>query len=126
MTSDGANAWGLSDSGIIHLPSGRLYDYPIIMPETTQVFLSMDDCNRGVAKGNLRINNLGKGRLTYTVAASASAALVYTQSSGLAPSSITFSMEPGRSGVVRQPGTNIWTGAGTFTGTPVNLTLSQP
>src|ERR1019366_7502236 len=56
MTSDGADAWGLSDSGLIHLP------------ETTQVFLAMDDCNRGMASGTLKINNLGKGRLTYTVA----------------------------------------------------------
>ena len=126
MTSDGADAWGLSDSGLIHLPLGKLYDYPILMPETTQVFLAMDDCNRGMASGTLKINNLGKGRLTYTVAASPSAALVYSQSSGLAPSSITFTMEPGRSGVVRQPGTNIWTGAGTQNGTPVNLTLSSP
>ena len=90
------------------------------------VFLAMDDCNRGVASGTLKINNLGKGRLTYTVAASPSAALVYSQSSGLAPSTITFTMEPGRSGVVRQPGTNIWTGAGTQHGTPINLTLSSP
>jgi DNA-binding beta-propeller fold protein YncE len=35
-------------------------------------------------------------------------------------------MEPGRSGVVRQAGTNIWTGAGTQQGTPINLTLSSP
>ncbi len=90
------------------------------------VFLAMDDCNRGVASGTLKINNLGAGRLTYTVAASPSAALVYSQSSGLAPSTITFTMEPGRSGVVRQPGTNIWTGAGTQNGTPINLTLSSP
>ena len=126
MTSDGADAWGLSDSGLVHLPLGKLYDYPILMPETTQVFLAMDDCNRGVASGTLKINNLGKGRLTYTVAASPSAALVYKQSSGLAPSTITFTMEPGRSGVVRQAGTNIWTGAGTQQGTPINLTLSSP
>ena len=86
MTSDGADAWGLSDSGLVHLPLGKLYDYPILVPETTQVFLAMDDCNRGVASGTLKINNLGKGRLTYTVAASPSAALVYKQSSGLAPS----------------------------------------
>jgi hypothetical protein len=103
-----------------------LYDYPILVPETTMVFLAMDDCNRGVASGALKINNLGKGRLTYTVAASPSAALVYSQSSGLAPSTLTFTMEPGRSGVVRQPGTNIWTGAGTQQGTPINLTLSSP
>ncbi len=126
MTSNGADAWGLSDSGLVHLPLGTLYDYPILMPETTTVFLAMDDCNRGVASGVLKINNLGRGRLTYTVAASPSAALVYSQSSGLAPSKITFTMEPGRSGVVRQPGTNIWTGAGTQSGTPVNLTLSSP
>jgi len=126
ITSDGKDAWGLSDSGIIYLPFGKLYDYPILMPETTQVFLANDDCSRGVAKGSLRINNLGKGRLTYTVAASSSAALVYQQASGLAPSAITFSMEPGRSGVVRQPGTNLWTGAGTSTGAPMNITLSSP
>jgi DNA-binding beta-propeller fold protein YncE len=126
MLSDGSEAWGLSDSGIVHLPLGHLYDYPILVPQTTQVFLAMDDCNRGVASGALQINNLGKGRLTYTVAASPSAALVYQQSSGLAPSTLTFTMEPGRSGVVRQPGTNIWTGAGTQQGTPVNLTLSSP
>jgi len=126
MTSDGADAWGLSDSGLVHLPLGKLYDYPILVPETTMVFLAMDDCNRGVASGALKINNLGKGRLTYTVAASPSAALVYSQSSGLAPSTLTFTMEPGRSGVVRQPGTNIWTGAGTQQGTPINLTLSSP
>ena len=70
MMSDGSEAWGLSDSGLIHLPLGHLYDYPILMPETTQVFLAMDDCNRGVASGTLKVNNLGKGRLTYTVAAS--------------------------------------------------------
>jgi hypothetical protein len=127
MTSDGGNAWGLSDSGLVHLPIGNLYNYPIIMPETTQVFLSMDECNRGVATGSLKINNIGKGKLTYTVATNpGGAALVYQQSSGLAPSAINFTMEPGRSGVVRQPGTNMWTGAGTFQGTPVNLTLSSP
>jgi DNA-binding beta-propeller fold protein YncE len=127
MTSDGVNAWGLSDSGMIHMPIGHLYDYPIIMPETTQVFLAMDDCNRGVASGSLKVNNIGKGKLTYTVSSNpGGAAMVYQQTSGLAPSAITFTMEPGRSGVVRQPGTNLWTGAGTVQGTPINLTLSSP
>ena len=126
MLGDGSQAWGLSDSGMIHMPLGQLYNYPILMPETTQVFLAMDDCNRGLASSSLQINNLGKGKLTYTVLASPSAALVYQQSTGLAPSSIDFTMEPGRSGVVRQPGTNIWTGAGTQQGTPLNLTISTP
>ena len=126
VLSDGSQAWGLSDSGVLHLPLGNLFDYPILQPETTQVFLSQDDCNRGIASGTLKVNNLGKGRLTFNVVAIGNSALVYKQSSGLAPASIAFTMEPGRSGVVRQPGTNIWTGAGTSQGTPLNVTLSSP
>ena len=126
MLSDGSQAWGASDSGITHLPLGQLYTYPIIAPETTQVFLANDDCNRGIATGVLKINNLGKGRMTFSVVSPGTAAVVYQQSSGLAPATVTFTMEPGRSGVVRQPGTNLWTGAGTQQGTAINVTLSSP
>jgi DNA-binding beta-propeller fold protein YncE len=126
MRSDGSEAWGASDSGILHLPLGQLYNYPIIAPETTQVFLANDDCNRAVATGTLKVNNLGKGRMTFSVVSPGTAAVVYQQSSGLAPASVAFTMEPGRSGVVRQPGTNIWTGAGTQQGTAINITLSSP
>jgi DNA-binding beta-propeller fold protein YncE len=126
MLSDGSEAWGLSDSGILHLPLGRLFEYPIILPESTQVFLANDDCNRGIASGVLKVNNLGKGRLTFNVQNPGTAAVVYQQASGLAPSTITFTMEPGRSGVVRQPGTNIWTGAGTVQGSVINVNLSSP
>jgi hypothetical protein len=126
MLSDGSEAWGLSDSGLIHMPLGKLFEYPIISPETTQVFLAQDDCNRGIAAGTLNINNLGKGRLTFNVVAPGTAAVVYQQSSGLAPASITFTMEPGRSGVTRQPGTNMWTGAGTSQGAAMNITISSP
>jgi DNA-binding beta-propeller fold protein YncE len=126
MRSDGSEAWGASDSGLVHLPLGQLYTYPIIAPETTQVFLANDDCNRGIATGVLKVNNLGKGRMTFSVVSPGTAAVVYQQSSGLAPASVTFTMEPGRSGVVRQPGTNMWTGAGTQQGTVINVTLSSP
>ena len=44
MTSDSADAWGLSESGLMHLPLSTLYNYPILQPETTQVFLAVDDC----------------------------------------------------------------------------------
>jgi hypothetical protein len=128
MLPDGSDAWGLSDSGMIHMPIGRLYEYPILSPETTQVFLANDDCNRGVATGVLKVNNLGKGRLTFSVVAPtpATAAVVYKQDSGLAPSTVTFTMEPGRSGVIRQAGTNLWTGSGTSQGTALNITLASP
>src|SRR5262249_10673928 len=99
VTSDSADAWGLSDSGMMHLPMGQLFEYPIIQPETTTVFLAQDECNRGVASGTLKVNNIGKGRLTYGVVSPGNSAAVYKQSSGLAPSSVTFTMEPGRSGV---------------------------
>ncbi|HTX39479.1 MAG TPA: hypothetical protein VME43_30885 [Bryobacteraceae bacterium] len=126
MLSDGSQAWALSDSGIMHLPLGNLYTYPIISPATTDVFLTSDDCNRGIASGTLQINNAGQGRLTFSVATNTSSALVYQQSSGLAPATITFTLEPGRSGVTRYPGTNLWTGAGTSDGAPFNVTLSSP
>src|SRR5581483_2633194 len=126
MTADGSQAWGLSDSGLLHLPIGNLFNYPILAPQTTDVFLATDDCNHGIAQGTLAVNNLGKGKLTYSITpVSTSAALVYQQSSGLAPSTVTFTMEPGRSGVVRQAGTNMWTGAGTFQGTPYNMLLTS-
>ena len=124
MTADGTQAWGMSESGLLYLPLGKLYDYPILMPETTQVFLSMDECNRGMAQGTLKINNLGKGRLTYSVGNTGSA-LIAQVSSGIAPSTITFTMEPGRSGILRRPGTNIWTNAGTSSGAPFTVTLAS-
>ena len=129
MTKDGSQAWAPSDSGITNLPLGSLYTYPILMPETNTVFLAMDDCNKGVASAALNVNNLGQGHLTYTVATTNNAALVYQQSSGLAPSTITFTMEPGRTGITRQAGTNIWsggTGVTAVSGVPMTVTLASP
>jgi YVTN family beta-propeller protein len=123
ITSDGASAWGLSESGLIHLPLSTLYDYPIIMPESNTVFLAQDECNKGISRGALRINNIGTGKLTFNVP-NTGAALVTQVSSGVAPSTITFVMESGRAGVIRQPGTNLYTGGGaTNSGTPVSVDL---
>lgn len=124
ITSDGSDAWGLSESGMIYLPLSTLYDYPILMPETTQVFLAVDECNRGVARATVKIANLGKGKLTFSVP-NTGAALISEVSSGLAPSSITFVMEPGRAGVNRQPGTNLYTGNATNTGGAYNVNLAS-
>lgn len=115
ITSDGSQAWALSSSGMIHLPLGNLYTYPILMPQSTTVFLAQDSCNPGVAQGSLKINNVGGGTLTFAVPQTLATAIVATASSGLAPSTITFTMDPGRSSVVRTPGTNLYTGAGTGT-----------
>ena len=124
MTSDGSNAWGLSQSGLINLPIGNLYNYPILQPETTTVFLSVDQCNPGVASGTVRINNLGKGRMTVSVPNSGTA-LVAEVTSGLAPTNIKLTMEPGRGGEVRQAGTNVVTGTANLQGTAFNLNVAS-
>ena len=128
ITSDGADAWGMSESGLVYIPLSTLYDYPILAPETTNVFLRQDDCNRGIARVKIKVNNIGKGKLTFSVPSSisgGSAALVVQASSGLAPAELTFTMEPGSVGVNRQPGTNLYSGAAANNGFAVNLTLAS-
>jgi YVTN family beta-propeller protein len=124
MTSDGSNAWGLSQSGLINLPLSTLYDYPILQPETTSVFLSVDQCNAGVASASVRINNLGKGKMTVSVPSSGTA-LVAEVTSGLVPTTIKLTMEPGRGGEVRQAGTNVATGTANLQGTAFNLNVAS-
>lgn len=122
ITSDGEHAWGLSESGLIYLPLGRLYDYPILQPETTQVFMAYDLCNQGIVRGSVRVVNVGKGKLTFSVPPLGNA-LVAEVSSGVAPATIAFTMEPGRFNVNRQPGTNLYAGN---SGTAVNVNLVSP
>jgi YVTN family beta-propeller protein len=124
ITQDGADVFAISESGLIHLPVSTLFDYPILQAETTQVFLAVDNCNKRISRAEVNIANLGKGRLSYSIP-NTTTALVMQQSSGLAPSKITFTMEPGRSGVVRQPGTNLFTNAGGGGGTAINITLQS-
>ena len=107
VTADGSNAWSLSQSGLIYLPLSTLYTYPILAPSSTQVFLSTNPCNPGLAQATITINNLGSGKLTYAVK-TISSALTTAVSSGVAPSTITFTMEPGRLvNVNRLSGTNL-------------------
>ncbi len=124
ITSDGAKAWSLSASGLIYLPMSTLYNYPIIQPASTQIFLAQDPCNRGIPTGRIMVNNLGKGKLTFSVTSTHSS-LAMQAASGLAPSTLTFTMDPGRTGVNRQSGTNLTTGGETISGTPVDIVLSS-
>lgn len=123
-SSSGDEIWALSESGILNLPVANIFDYPILNPETTQVFLANDECNKGTARATVRMTNLGKGRLSYSIP-NTTTALVMQVSSGLAPSSITMTMDSGRSGVVRQPGTNLFTAAAGGGGTALNVTVSS-
>ena len=123
-SADGSRAWALSESGMIHLPLGALYEYPILQVEPTTVFLAVDECRRGVARASVNVHNLGKGRLSFSVP-NTGAALIADVSSGLAPALIRFTMEPGRTNVVRQPGTNLTTGGVTMTGNALNVNIAS-
>ena len=123
-TADGQDGYALSETGLIHLPFGKLFDYPIIQPETTQVFLTQDNCNRGVSRAQVRVSNLGKGRLTYTIS-NTSTAVVADVTTGNVPSTVTFTMDSGRANVIRLPGTNLFTNAAGGGGTPFAVTISS-
>ena len=128
-TTDGTRAFAISESGIIDLALDTLYDNPILQPDTNTVFLAVDLCTRGLARTTVKVANLGKGKLTYSIPAvvpGAGNAIVAQVSSGVAPSTVTFTMDPGRAGVTRQAGTNLYTGGGAQnTGSPINLTFSS-
>jgi YVTN family beta-propeller protein len=124
MSSDGANAWSLSASGLIYLPWSTLYKYPILAPSSAQVFLSQNPCNPGLAQATVQMTNLGAGKLTFAVT-TINSALTSSVSSGVAPSTITFTMEPGRLNVVRQAGTNLATGAATLSGQPLDVAFAS-
>ncbi len=123
-TADGAWVFASSESGIIRLPMSDLFNYPLLAPESTQVFLAIDPCNKGIARAALKVNNIGGGKLSYSVPV-VSTALVTEVTSGLAPSTVNFVMEPGRSGVQRQAGTNVFTGSGGGAGGAISVTLSS-
>ncbi len=124
ITSNNANAWSLSQSGMIYLPLSTLYNYPIIQPDQTQIFLSSNPCNRGLASGTVNVNNMGGGKLTYSIN-NLNQSLATQVKSGVAPSSIAFTMDPGRANVSRQSGTNLYTGAQTLSGTPLDVNLAS-
>ena len=124
QSTDGKNIYAVSESGVMLLPVSTIYDNPILMPETTQVFLASDECNKGVARTSLKILNAGKGTLSYSVP-NITPALVTEVPNGLAPSNIGFVMEPGRSGIARFAGTNLFNGAGGTTGNGINVQLQS-
>lgn len=122
-TADGANAWASSESGLVHLPLSTLYDYPILIPDQTAVFLAQDDCNRGIASTPIKITNIGKGKLTFSVPATGTA-LAASVDTGVAPATMTLTMDPGRTAaLLRQPGTNLYAGG---TGNAFTVNLASP
>jgi hypothetical protein len=92
ILSDASQAWGLSQSGMIHMPLANLYTYPILMPSSNVVFLSNDGCSMGQSGVGVQINNIGGGTLTFSVP-TADASLIASANTGVAPGT----REPSRS-----------------------------
>ncbi len=69
VDSTGANVYGISDSGFIILPVGTISQQPLAIPQSRSVLLTKDTCNifAGTTAVDV-VSNVGRGRLTATVA----------------------------------------------------------
>src|ERR1035437_3478086 len=71
ITSDGATAYAISESGFMVLPIGTLRNQPLAMPDSTVVLLANDQCGVTAAQNSatIPVRNIGGGRITVTVQA---------------------------------------------------------
>ncbi len=71
ITSDGATAYAISQSGFIVLPIGTLRNQPLAMPDSTVALLASDQCGVTAAlnAATIPVRDIGGGRITVTVQA---------------------------------------------------------
>lgn len=71
ITSDGATAYAISQSGFIVLPIGTLRSQPLAMPDSNVALLANDQCGVTAAQNTatIPVRNIGGGRITVTVQA---------------------------------------------------------
>src|SRR5450759_487250 len=71
ITSDGATAYAISQSGFIVLPIGTLKNQPIAIPDSTVALLASDQCGVTAAlnSATIPVRDVGGGRITVTVQA---------------------------------------------------------
>lgn len=92
---DGRNLFAISTSGLMVIPVGQLDRLPILEVDATNVVLSVDICNRTVAQADVRINNAGAGRLTFSAIVNNQAApVILNLRSGVAPTTLQISFNP--------------------------------
>ncbi len=114
MSNDGKNVFALSASGMLIVPVGSLASQPIIGVTQNSVVLSADICNRGVQTAQVQITNSGGGSLTYSANATAptgappgttSPTAILSSNSGIAPASLTITMDPRSANTTITPST---------------------
>ena len=71
ITSDGATAYALSQSGFAVLPIGTLRNQPLAMPDSTVALLASDQCgvNAALNSATIPVRDIGGGRITVTAQA---------------------------------------------------------
>ena len=74
ITSDGATAYAISQSGFIVLPIGTLKNQPMGMPDSNVALLASDQCGVTAAlnSATIPVRDVGGGRITVTAQALAS------------------------------------------------------
>ncbi len=88
ISSDGSNAYALSDSGFVILPVGTISQSALAVPSTDVALLTRDPCavTAQTASATVTINNPGKGRVTATAQLLQYAGQANQASPGTAPS----------------------------------------
>jgi uncharacterized protein (TIGR03437 family) len=67
ISSDGSNAYALSDSGFIILPLGTIFQSPLAVPSSDVLWLAGDPCSVAAqGTGTITLNNPGLGRISAT------------------------------------------------------------
>jgi uncharacterized protein (TIGR03437 family) len=71
ISSDGATAYAISESGFIVLPIGTLKNQPLAAPDSTVALLASDQCGVTAAlnSATIPVRDIGGGRITVTVQA---------------------------------------------------------
>ncbi|MBI4471098.1 MAG: hypothetical protein HY646_00415, partial [Acidobacteria bacterium] len=93
-STDGQFLFGNSASGLLVIPVGQLSSLPILDVSATNVILSLDPCNRGLATASIQVRNAGRGRMTFAVTTPNQAApLIVSQRTGVAPATLTISFD---------------------------------
>ncbi|MEO8368046.1 MAG: beta-propeller fold lactonase family protein [Candidatus Solibacter sp.] len=71
VTSDGATAYAISQSGFMVLPLGTLKNLPLAMPDSGVALLANDQCGVTAAQNSatIPVRDIGGGRITVTVQA---------------------------------------------------------
>jgi uncharacterized protein (TIGR03437 family) len=93
LSSDHNTMYGVSDSGVMILPVGKLNSYPRLAASAADIVFRGNFCDRNIARQTLTITDPGGGNTPFTVTPGVSG-LTVSPSSGVTPAVVTVSVDP--------------------------------